>query len=68
MTENKLDEDIKTVCEVMDLFIFKKKSFFSIENVIIDDILCEIHFRYESLNNEDEIIFIDIYNDKVLDH
>ena len=67
MTENKLDEDIKTVCEVMDLFIFKKKSFFSIENVIIDDILCEIHFRYESLNNEDEIIFIDIYNDKVLD-
>ena len=37
------------------------------ENVIIDDILCEIHFRYESTNNEDEIIFIDIYNDKILD-
>ena len=63
----KIDDDIETVCEAMDLFMFKRKSFFSIQNVIIDDIICEIHFRYESVNNEDEIIFIDIYNDKILD-
>ena len=62
-----LDDDIMTVCEVMELFLFKRKSFFSIQNVIIDDILCEIHFRYESINNEDEIILIDLYNDKILD-
>ena len=58
---------MNTVATNIELFLFKMKTHFTICGVIIDDIICDIHFKYEKLFDNVQHIKVDIFNDKILD-
>ena len=61
-----LEDDINTVSTGIELFLLKTKYHYTICGVVIDDIVTDIQFKYEVLNDL-QIINISILNDKILD-
>ena len=61
-----LEDDMNTVSNGIELFLFQSKTHYKICGVIICDIECDIQFKYDVLNDL-QIIHIDFINEKIID-